>query len=76
MLSTSVATICHYTTYYNIIDYIPCAVPFIPLTYSFHMDGSLYLPLPLPMLLVSPTPSSLASSAEFLIYPLLVSKVS
>ena len=36
MLTTNVATICHMQCYYITIDYIPHAMPFILMTYSFH----------------------------------------
>ena len=36
MLTVSVVTVCHYTTYYNIIDPLPFAVLFIPVASSFY----------------------------------------
>ena len=45
--------------YYNLTDYIPCAVPFIPMTYSF-CNGCLasQSPSPISPILLSPHPSS------------------
>ena len=51
--------------YYNIIGYISYAVPFIPMTSSFH-NRSLYLPLPFIHFFLPPPPSHLAIINSFL----------
>ena len=58
MLITSVATICCHTILFNTntIDLIPYAVPFFPMTYTFHNWKPIFsnppsptLPIPLPL---------------------------
>ena len=60
MLTTSVATVPHY---YSIIDYIPYAMPFSPMTYLFNHNWQPSLILPIP-----PSSSPLATINLFCVF--------
>ena len=63
MITISVVTI---QNYYNIIDYIPYAVLFIPVIIL--LTGNLYLLIPLPIFTHPPTPTPLATTSLFSVF--------